>query len=159
MRPIPLTALELIKHCEGFRAAPYRCPAGIATIGYGSTRYENGRAVTLHDPAINTLKASNMLHCNTQQCARAVQQLLPIPLHDNQFAALISFTYNLGSARLHASTLRRKLLRGDALGAAAEFDKWVFAGGRKLNGLVLRRRLEKRLFTSTITNEALTLFD
>ena len=77
---------------------------------------------------------------------RAVGRLVTVSLSENQFGALVSFTYNLGSDNLKASTLRQKLNRGDYRGAAGEFPKWRRAGGRVLKGLVRRRAAERALF-------------
>lgn len=145
-RAVPDAALDLIKHFEGFRAAPYLCPAGIPTIGYGSTHYPDSTKVTMRDAPVTTIRASQMLTAEAQRCGDAVLKLVTVPLTDGQYGALVSFVYNLGSGRLQASTLRRKLNRSDYAGAAQEFDKWVFAGKRKLQGLVMRRQAERLLF-------------
>ena len=75
-----------------------------------------------------------------------VSRLINVPLTENQFGALVSFTYNVGSGNLKASTLRQKLNRGDYAGAADEFPKWRRAGGKILRGLVRRRAAERALF-------------
>jgi lysozyme len=146
MRSIMQTALDLIKRFEGFRARPYLCPAKIPTIGYGSTHYEDGHKVTLKDAPVDNIKASNMLNVEALRCGVAVMKLVNVPLTDGQYGALVSFVYNLGSGRLQASTLRRKLNRRDYNGAAREFSKWCYGGGRKLKGLELRRKAETNLF-------------
>ena len=146
MRSVPLAALDLIKLFEGFRARPYRCPAGIPTIGYGSTHYPDGTKVTMQDAPVTSLRASQMLASESLRCGVAVLKLVNKPLTANQYGALVSFVYNLGSGRLQASTMRRKLNRGDYAGAAREFGKWVFAGKARLKGLVIRRAAERALF-------------
>lgn len=146
IRQVPDSAIELIAHFEGFRSRPYYCPAGIATIGYGSTRYKDGTPVTINDYAISKSKAMDMLLHDVNRFGSSVLKLISVPLTDNQYGALVSFVYNLGSARLQASTLRKKLNRRDYEGAAREFGKWVFAGKKKLAGLVTRREAERRLF-------------
>lgn len=145
-RAVPAAALDLIKRFEGFRARPYLCPAKVPTIGYGSTHYEDGHKVTLKDAPVDNIKASNMLNVEALRCGVAVLKLVNTPLTPNQYGALVSFVYNLGSGRLQASTLRRKLNRRDYDGAAREFSKWVFAGKRKLQGLLVRRKAERALF-------------
>lgn len=70
-----------------------------------------------------------------------------MPLTDNQFDALVSFTFNLGAGALQRSTLRRKLNRGDYYSIPSELKKWVWAGGKKLKGLIKRREEESNLFT------------
>jgi lysozyme len=138
--------LEIIKMFEGFRSEPYLCPAGVATIGFGSTRGVDGNRVTLEHGAISRDEAEEMLAHDLQNVEKSVGRLIRVPLTQNQFDALVSFTYNLGSGRLQSSTLRSKLNREDYEGAADEFPKWVKAGGRVLPGLVKRRVVERRIF-------------
>lgn len=146
MRQIPDKAIELVKRFEGFSSKPYLCPAGIPTIGYGSTFYRNGAKVKMSDTTIDKITATDMLLAEMNRCGAKVLKLSRVPLTDGQFGALASFVYNLGSGRLQASTLLRKLNRGDYDGAALEFRKWCFAGKKKLPGLVLRRNAEMQLF-------------
>ena len=79
---------------------------------------------------------------------RAVLRLWPVPLTQGQYDALVSFSFNLGAGALQSSTLRRKIMRGDYEGAADEFPRWVFAGGRRMVGLVRRREAKRALFLS-----------
>jgi lysozyme len=146
MRPVPTSATEVIKQFEGFRSRPYLCPAKVPTIGYGTTHYKDGRPVRLSDAPVTKLQASDMLLAEAYRCGKSVLRLISVPLTDGEYAALISFVYNLGSGRLEASTLRARLNRGDYDGAAEQFEKWVYAGGEKLSGLVLRRKAEQDLF-------------
>ena len=145
MRHISSEGLKLIKQFEGFSATPYYCPAGYLTIGYGHVIQQNESF--FH---IDKRQAENLLRDDVQVAEAAVCRLIPVPLHDGQYAALVSFTYNLGAGALQASTLRRKLLRGAYDAAAAEFPRWVYAGGRKLVGLVRRRAAERELFSSSV---------
>ena len=138
--------LEIIKMFEGFRSEPYLCPAGVATIGFGSTRGIDGNRVTLGHSAINRDEAEEMLAHDLQNVEKSVGRLIRVALTQNQFDAIVSFTYNLGSGRLQSSTLRSKLNREDYEGAADEFPKWVKAGGKRLSGLVKRRFVERKLF-------------
>ena len=143
-------AIELIKHFEGFYAKPYLCPAGIPTIGYGSIRYENGVRVTLHDSPITKERAEQlMMYEINKSCIPAILRLCP-PLigHSNKLCAIISFTYNLGSGRLKASTLRRKINAQEWDAAELELLKWNKADGKVLKGLDLRRKAEASLFRS-----------
>ena len=139
-------ALKLIAQSEGFRAKPYTCPAGVPTIGYGSTRYADGRAVTLSDPAITEAQAKNNLQQTLVEYENAVTRYVTVPLTEGQFDALVDFAYNAGAHNLRNSTLLKKLNSGDYSGAAAEFAKWVNGGGKKLPGLIKRREAERRLF-------------
>jgi lysozyme len=140
------SGLEIIKMFEGFRSEPYLCPAGVATIGFGSTRGIDGNRVTLGHSAINRDEAEEMLAHDLQNVEKSVGRLIRVALTQNQFDALVSFTYNLGSGRLQSSTLRSKLNREDYEGAADQFPKWVMAGNKRLSGLVKRRFVERKLF-------------
>ena len=140
------SGLEIIKMFEGFRSEPYLCPAGVATIGFGSTRGIDGNRVTLGHSAINRDEAEEMLAHDLQNVEKSVGRLIRVALTQNQFDALVSFTYNLGSGRLQSSTLRSKLNREDYAGAADQFQKWVMAGNKRLSGLVKRRFVERKLF-------------
>lgn len=141
-------AIPLIKKWEGFRSKPYLCSAGVPTIGYGSTYYFDGRKVTLQDGAINESDANDLLyHSIINTFAPSAIRLCPILInYPSKLAAVISFCYNLGSTRLSASTLRRRINAEMWEEAGNEFRKWVYGGGVKLKGLVLRREDERKLF-------------
>lgn len=138
-------AVALIKAFEGLSLKPYRCPAGIWTVGWGSTRgvaafAEKGLTLTLED-------AERLLQEEVDRVADAVSAALEgLELEQHQFDALCSFVFNVGPGAFEASTLLRKLKARDFEGAALEFDRWVFAGGKRLAGLSRRREAEKRLF-------------
>lgn len=134
--------LELIRAFEGFAAMPYRCPAGVLTVGYGHAV----RASESFPRGVTEDQAATMLRQDVEDAERAVRRLLPVPLRQGQFDALVSFTYNLGAGALQRSALRRKVLRGEHAQAADEFLKWVWAGGRKLPGLIRRRTAERALY-------------
>lgn len=138
--------LELIKSSEGFSAKPYLCPAGIPTIGYGSTRYANGFAVSLKDAPISEQAAGDIMLATLQAYEDAVERYVQVPLNQNQFDALVDFAYNAGAQNLRTSTLAKKLNAGDYKGAAAEFPRWNMGGGKILTGLVTRRARERALF-------------
>lgn len=139
-------ALDLITRFEGFAPEPYRCPAGVWTIGYGSTRTPDGKRVDEDTSKLNRQQAMVWLMTTLEHTERAVDRLILVPLAENQFGALVSFTYNVGSGNFAASTLRAKLNRGDYECAANEFPKWRFAKGKVLTGLVRRRAAERSLF-------------
>lgn len=82
---------------------------------------------------------------------RAIQRLIYVPLTDYQWDALTSFTFNLGSGALQRSTLRQKVNREEHIDVPDEFRKWVYAGGRKLKGLVRRREAEALLYSGIVT--------
>ncbi|MDB5415307.1 MAG: lysozyme [Rubritepida sp.] len=139
-------AIALVKKWEGFCAAPYLCPAGIPTIGYGATFYLDGRKVTLADKPISEADAAALLRKMASKFAADVLGMVKVPLSANELGALTSFAYNLGADALRDSTLLEKLNASDRTGAAAEFGKWVKAGGRTLPGLVSRRADEAAMF-------------
>lgn len=132
--------LSLIKSFEGLRLQAYQDAVGVWTIGYGTTRgVKAGMAITKE-------QAERMLMDDVQRFEPEIERLVTLPLSQNQWDALISFTYNLGAANLESSTLLRKLNAGDYTGAAEQFPCWNKAGGRVLPGLVRRRAAEQALF-------------
>lgn len=139
--------LALIRESEGFSATPYRCPAGVWTIGFGSTRYQGGAPVASSDPAITVDQANDILTDTLAgEYEWAVKRYVTVPLTQNQFDALVDFAYNAGAQNLRTSTLLRKLNAGDYNGAANEFGKWIYGGGKPLPGLAKRRAKEASLF-------------
>lgn len=138
----------LIKPFEGFSSVPYLCPAGVWTIGYGSTRYENGKRVTQHDAPINEERAIAIMQATLVNYERDVLRYVKVSVNQNQFDALVDFAYNVGSKNLLNSTLLKKLNAMDWLGASKEFGKWIYADGKKLKGLIARREAERILFAS-----------
>jgi lysozyme len=142
--------LKIIREFEGFKSKPYLCPAGIPTIGYGSTRYANGTAVKLTDPPITEGQADEIMHATLGQYVDAVSRYVTASINQNQFDALVDFAYNAGAQNLRTSTLLKLLNMGDYAGAAAQFDKWVNGGGKKLPGLVRRRAAERGLFETPV---------
>jgi len=141
--------LEMAKNLcilfEGVYLKPYLCPAGIPTIGVGSTHYENGIRVTLADPPITRERAEELLmwELKTQCVPRVLKLCKNLPeWGPGAVAAIVDFTYNLGSGSLQTSTLRKKIESNDRDGAKAELMKWVRGGGRVLPGLVKRRTAE-----------------
>ena len=142
---ISVQGFALIKKFEGFKAIAYLCPAGIPTIGYGHT----GSDVTKRDVGVKTIsedEASDLLRQDLKKAEEAVNRKVLVPISQNQFDALISFTYNLGEGSLASSTLLRLLNQGDYEGAQKEFVKWNKAGGKILLGLTKRREAEAALF-------------
>lgn len=140
MRKINQAGVELVKSFEGFRERAYKDAAGVWTIGYGHT-------ATVHPGmTVSREKAEALLRADLQVAESAVSRLVTVPLSDNEYAALVSFTFNLGQGALAGSTLLRRLNAGDKPGAAKEFGRWIHAGGRKLNGLLRRRYAEMTLF-------------
>lgn len=142
-------ASRLARKFEGYYSAPYLCPAGVATIGFGSTRYEDGSSVSLHDLPITRKRAEELMQWELRTaCLPAVLRLCPGADTPERVAALLDFTYNLGQGNLRASTLRRKVNSGQWDQAPAELRKWVRSGGKVLKGLVLRREAEIALIAA-----------
>jgi lysozyme len=142
-------AASLCRQFEGLYLKPYLCPALVPTIGYGATRYEDGRKVTLADPAITPARAEELLRWELNKvCIPAVKRSCPALQEPRKLAALLDFTFNLGSGNLHSSTLRKKINAEDWDAAQLELAKWVRGGGRILPGLVKRRTAEAALLRS-----------
>ena len=143
-------AVPLIRHFEGLALEAYVDPVGVVTIGYGTTRYPDGRAVQLGD-RISAEQADDLLaHSLTMQYAPDMLEAIPPArfYSPRQQAALISFTYNVGSGALRSSSLRRRLLAGEdpQQVIAEELPRWCRGGDRELPGLVRRRAAEVALF-------------
>lgn len=134
--------LEIIKDFEGFYPRRYVCPAGYWTIGYGHVI----KASEHFDEPITLEVGEELLQGDVEEAENGVNGLVQVPLGQNQFDALVSWTFNLGTGNLASSTLLRKLNDGDYEGAAAEFKRWKYGGGVVLPGLVRRRKAEEDLF-------------
>ena len=137
-------AAPICKYYEGLSLKPYICPAGYPTIGYGCCYYENGKLVTMNDPPITLERANELLNYNLLRCLNQTLVLCPTLASEspNKIAAIIDFTYNLGSGRLKISTLRKRIHEGNWEQVCIELAKWVYGGGKRLNGLVKRRQSE-----------------
>lgn len=138
--------IELIKHFEGCKLQAYLCPANVWTIGYGTTRYEDGRKVKQGDE-IQLGYAELLLKEDLIAFENKVKSLVKASINDNQFSALVSFTYNLGARNLSISTLLKKVNKNPADPTIdVEFKKWINANGKPLNGLIKRREAESKLY-------------
>ena len=140
--------LQLIKKYEGCKTTPYRCPAGLYTVGYG---HVIGNGLQLPDEWNRTLslgEINELLRTDLARFERGVLRYCPVYLTQSQFDALVSFSFNLGLGVLQRSTLRQKILRKDGEGAAKEILRYDKVGGRPLKGLTRRRQAEYNLFTA-----------
>ena len=143
-------ATELCKRFEGYKAKPYLCPAGVPTIGYGSTFYADGRKVTLQDPPMDeptarALLVHELMHKYAPGTIRQCPILLTLAMTANDWGklnAIVDFAYNLGVGRLQTSTLRRKINAQDWEGAKEQLMLWTRGGGKVLPGLVKRGEAE-----------------
>lgn len=138
---------DLIKSFEGLSLKPYKCSAGISTIGFGNTYYENNVKVQMSDPVITKQRAEDLLKLNADRFAVKVSNIVHKPITQNQFNSLVSFAYNLGSGALASSTLLKlvNINPNDAM-IAKEFLRWNKAGGKTIQGLTNRRIKESSLY-------------
>ena len=149
MRHISKQGIDLICRFEGFSPIIYMCPAGYPTIGYGHLITEANKEQFLD--GVDEDEALDLLRQDVAVAERAVLRLITVPLTQGQFDALVSFTFNLGAGALQRSTLRRKVNCEEHADVPAELGKWVWAGGRKLKGLVKRRNSEALTYKANIT--------
>lgn len=151
MRPVNKAGTDLIKSFEGLFLKPYLDPIKIPTIGYGTIKYPNGKAVTMQDRAISEAEATEYLMHEVLEKAKSVETNVKVPLNDNEYAALVSFAYNVGSGALNGSTLMKLLNAGtDRATVADQFLRWNKAGGKELAGLTRRRQAERSLFLQPV---------
>ena len=147
MRSISAAGLEFIKKFEGLRLSAYHCPAGIVTIGYGSTRYPDGRLVMISDELNSEEEATQLLLSTISIYENAVNENLS-NVNQNQFDALVSFTYNVGiHAFSHSTLLRKAEVNVNDLSIYDEFKRWNKASGMVLAGLTKRRMEEANLYS------------
>ena len=143
MRHINEEGLALVKAHEGLELKAYVCPAGVLTIGYGSTT-----AVT-PGMTISQDEAEERLRHDLERAEQCVGHTITgVVLTDNEFSACVSICYNIGCGAFSGSTLAKLLNAGDRDGAAQQFKRWDRGGGKILPGLTARRRDEAELFTS-----------
>lgn len=138
-------ALLLARNFEGFSPTRYICPAGVWTIGIGHA-IRRGEKWDSPTATITEEEALILLDKDNDEAELAVLRLIKVPLEDYQFDALVDFTFNLGAGALQRSTMRSMLNRYEYGDASWELDKWIWGGGRKLPGLIRRRRVERILF-------------
>ena len=132
--------LALIKKFEGCELKAYHCAAGVPTIGYGSTH-----GVTM-DMEITQEEADELLMDDVSKFEEAVTRAVKVPLEQNQYDALVSWTFNLGPSNLSSSTMLRVLNEGNYEEVPAQIKRWNKAGGKVLQGLIRRREAEALLF-------------
>lgn len=163
--------VSLIEEFEGLRLNAYPDPAhgwAVPTIGIGHTSAAGPPNVT-RGMIISAAEAREILRRDLLKFEAYVRSAVHVPLTDNQFSALVSFTFNLGPGNLRSSTLLKKLNAGDYQGAADQFSRWNKAGGKVLSGLTRRRNAERALFlkpdarpsvkpTASATNPLAALF-
>ncbi len=140
--------IPIIRKFEGLKLRAYLCPANIWTIGYGNTFYENGSKVQQGDK-ITLDRADRLLFFVVQKFEAEVKKLVKSDINENMLGALTSFAFNAGAGNLAKSTLLKKVnANPNDPTIRDEFNKWVRAGGKVLNGLVTRRKAEADLYYS-----------
>ena len=155
-------AIQMIKHHEGVRTKPYRCPALLWTVGVGhvidpshtAVKYEERKSLPIPagwDRVLSMGEVDSILAQDLGRFERGVLRLCPAAI-DRQgvFDSLVSFSFNVGLGNLQRSGLRMKTNRGDFDEAADEFLKWTKAAGRVLPGLVKRRNDERAMYLSGV---------
>ena len=146
MSTISIYGLRLLAKHEGLSLKAYKCPAGVWTIGYGNTFYEDGTKVKEGD-IITRQRAEELLRVIANDFAKKVASVVKQSLTIEQFDALVSFAYNVGIANLAKSTLLKKVNANPSDPTIRqEFEKWNKANGRVLKGLVTRRKEEADLY-------------
>ncbi|AQU84931.1 MULTISPECIES: lysozyme [unclassified Halomonas] len=140
-------ATAVVSYYEGYRPTAYRDPVGIATICYGHTA--TARMGQTHSQE----RCTELLQADLGHAFSAVDRRAQVELPPPTRAALASFVYNVGEGAFARSTLLRKLNAGDLRGACNELSRWVYAGGKQLNGLIKRRATERELCLAGIKEE------
>lgn len=136
--------LAIIRQFEGLRLDSYRCPAGVATVGFGHTGPDVRIPMT-----ITPGEAERLLDQDVARFERGVEAMLcGCDTSEDEFSAMVSLAFNIGLGNFATSTLLKRHKAGNKTGAANSFLSWVFAGGQKLKGLMARREAEKELYES-----------
>ena len=141
--------IRLIKHYEGVRSRPYRCAAGLWTVGVGHLIGDGKSLPESWNRTFTSEEIDGLLRSDLRRFELGVHKMLPnMPLRQSEFDALVSFSFNLGLGCFQRSTIRQALLRGDKETAMESLVKYCRAGGKILKGLQARRLDEKALFES-----------
>jgi len=160
---VSAAAIDMIKHHEGVRTKPYRCPALLWTVGCGhvidpthaAVKYEERKSLPVPagwDRVFTMDEVDRILSQDLGRFERGVVRLCPAAVgRQGVFDSLVSFAFNVGLGNLQRSSLRMKTNRGDFEEAAEEFMKWTKAAGKVLPGLVKRRQDERALYLSGVS--------
>lgn len=144
---LDLNGYNLICEFEGLKLKPYLCSARIPTIGFGNTYYPNGKRVTLLDDAITKEYAFEIFKTIADKFAKRVDDMVTSEITQNQFNALVSFAYNVGTGAFATSTLLKKVNSNpNDVTIKNEFLKWVRANKKVIQGLVNRRNKEALIY-------------
>ena len=149
VKTVSTAGINLICSFEGLRLNAYDDGVGVWTIGFGTTIYPNGIKVKQGDTCTEAQAKAYMAH-DLKKFESAVNSAVTMSINQNQFDALVSLAYNIGTNAFKNSTLVKKLNAGDIRGAAAQFDVWNKGGGKVMQGLVNRRAVERKLFEKAL---------
>ena len=139
--------IALIKHFEGVCSRPYKCAAGLWTIGIGHLIGDGKQLPDSYNKTFTEREIDELLKSDLKRFELGVSKMLPnVPLRQCEFDCLVSFAFNLGLGTFQRSTLRQALLRGNKTAAMESLVKYCRAGGKILRGLQIRRLDEKALF-------------
>ena len=139
--------IQLLKHHEGVRYNPYRCPAGLWTVGVGHLIGDGKSLPREWNKTFTQDEVNGILKSDLRRFELGISKMLPnVPLRQHEFDAILSFCFNLGLGCFQRSTIRQALLRGDKEQAMESLVKYCRAGGKILKGLQNRRLDERRLF-------------
>lgn len=141
---ISTEGIALIKEFEGCRLQSYQCSAGVWTVGYGHTGKEVKKGMV-----ISQQQADEWLIVDCNRVLQMLRDTIRVPIRQNQLDALVSLGFNIGTEALRKSTLMSLVNRNpDDLNIPEQFERWVYAGGKVVNGLVRRRKAEAKLYAS-----------
>ena len=139
--------IALIKHYEGVRSRPYRCPANLWTVGVGHLIGDGKLLPDSWNRTFTEAEIDGLLKSDLRRFELGISKMLPnVPLRQCEFDCLVSFAFNLGLGTFQRSTLRQALLRNDKKAAMESLVKYCKAGGKIVKGLQIRRLDEKALF-------------
>lgn len=142
--------IDMVKEFEGFRAKAYKCPAGVWTIGYGTTAAADVGITPSNGMIIRQSEAEKYLHAALAKFADQIAPSITPPINENEFGAFVSLAYNIGPGAFKKSSALRSFNAGDKDGAAKAILLWNKAGGKVLNGLTRRREAERKLFLTPV---------
>lgn len=146
-------AVDLVKEFEGFRPHAYRCPAGVWTIGYGTTEAAGVGIAPERGMTITEADARGYLHDGLDKFASQIAPAITAPINENEFGAFVSLAYNIGPAAFKKSSALREFNAGNKQKAANAILLWDKAGGKVLKGLTRRREAERKLFLTAVNGD------
>lgn len=143
---ISAEGLDFIKRFEGVRNRPYRCSAGLWTVGVGHLIGDGKLLPKDWNRVFSEKEINDLLANDIRKFERGIRMYIKVPLRQCEYDSLCSFAFNLGLGTLQRSTLRQKINRGDKEGAAQTLLKYCYAGGKVVRGLQIRRQAEYKMF-------------